>query len=152
MQSSPTLPRFLPTIRPFDERTNIVLTNLSWTPRNSNAEVGLGLVCACLPACAALRAHHRETSAYKSGSGYGYKRSGYGAGRSRNADKRSERKIYVNHTFQMAAEERQPDDDIELGRTTFDMSQDKVDMVPNAQETPRNGSERRPGSPFTLSS
>lgn len=112
--------------------------------------MGLGLICACLPACAALRAHRRETSAYKSGSGYG--RSGYGAGRSRNADKGSERKIYVNHTFQMTAEERQPSDDIELGRTTFDMSQDKVDLVPNAQGTPRTGTERRPGSSITVSS
>lgn len=138
----------------------MVLTN-SLLP--SNAEVGLGLVCACLPACAALRAHRRETSAYKSGSGgygHGYGRSGYGAGKSRNGDANaaaagppgSERKIYVNHTFQMTAEDRQPEDDIELGRTTFDLSQDKIDLVHNAQTNPRDGPERRPGSSFTVSS
>ena len=118
-------------------------------------------MCACLPACAALRAHRRETSAYKSGSGkygHGYGRNGYGAGRSRNGDGAppplpgSERKIYVNHTFQMTAEDRQPEDDIELGRTTFDLSQDKIDLVKNAQTNPRDGPERRPGSSFTVSS
>lgn len=121
---------------------------------HSNAEVGLGLVCTCLPACAALRAYRRGTSAYKSGSG------AYGAGRSRNGDGAlagpappgGERKIYVNHTFQMIAEDRQPEDDIELGRATFDMSQDKIDLVRNAQANPRDGPDRRPGSSFTVSS
>lgn len=127
---------------------NVVLTISPWS-QNSNAEVGIGLICACLPACAALRAHHREASAGKSGSGYG--RGGYGISRSRNVDKSSERKIYVNHTFQMTAEERQPKD-IELGHTTFDMSLDRVDLVPNAQETPRDGSGRRSGSSITISS
>lgn len=94
--------------------------------QNSNAEVGIGLICACLPAVTAIYTRRRGGSKYTSGA-YGA-RSGSKGWNAENTV--ASNQIYVNHSFHLATsprddEERRPGDPDQL-------SQDQIELVTKA--------------------
>lgn len=98
--------------------------------KNSNAEVGIGLICACLPAVTAIYTRRKGGSKYMSGA-YGARSGSKGW----NTDNTvaSNNHIYVNRSFHMATsprddEERRPGDPDQL-------SQDQIELVTKASWT-----------------
>lgn len=96
---------------------------------SGNAEVGIGLICACLPAVAALFIRRSQTNGYS-----GYERSKD----SKINNQLAPNRIYVNRSFHMHVPERGPED-LELGDTGLNLSQDKVQLVNNPQSESKTG-------------
>lgn len=93
---------------------------------SGNAEVGIGLICACLPAVTAIYTRRRGGSKYTSGA-YGARSGSKGWAADNTV---ASNQIYVNHSFHMATsprddEERRPGDPDQL-------SQDQIELVTKA--------------------
>lgn len=103
-------------------------------PSCRNAEIGLGLICACLPAVTALYTRRKGGSGYQSGyhsGAYGNRSKGYpdssAAGMSKN-------KIYVNHSIHIGTVPRGEDEEARAGSADqWSRSQDQIELVTNAQ-------------------
>ncbi|ROW10609.1 hypothetical protein VMCG_01620 [Cytospora schulzeri] len=97
---------------------------------SGNAEVGIGLICACLPAVTALYTRRMGGSKYNS-EAYG-NRSG-SKGWTGNNTAASKNQIYVNHSFHMATSPRD-DEEIRPGEAD-QLSQDQIELVTKAAWT-----------------
>lgn len=99
-----------------------------------NAEVGLGIICACLPAVTALYTRRKGGSGYQSG---GYHSGAYG-NRSKgfpesSAAGMSKNKIYVNHSIHIGTVPRGEDEEQRGSADQWSRSQDQIELVTNAQ-------------------
>ncbi|KAK7740728.1 hypothetical protein SLS53_005196 [Cytospora paraplurivora] len=100
---------------------------------SGNAEVGIGLICTCLPAITAMYTRRKGATGYNTGE-YGYG-TGNKSARSRNLNgdntMSSKNQIYVNHTIQMDTCPRDEEDAIPGDPDQF--SQDQIELVTHAQ-------------------
>ncbi|KAL1872377.1 hypothetical protein Daus18300_004347 [Diaporthe australafricana] len=101
---------------------------------SGNAEVGLGVICACLPAVTALYTRRKGGSGYQSG---GYHSGAYG-NRSKgfpesSAAGTSKNKIYVNHSIHIGTMPRGEDEERAGSADQWSRSQDQIELVTNAQ-------------------
>jgi hypothetical protein len=91
-----------------------------------NAEVGIGLICACLPAVNALIHHRRNGTGYTESRGYV---------QSQGDEAMSRNRIYVNHAFHA---ESTPRTVKEVGHNAFELHNDDAQLVAHAQGTPND--------------
>lgn len=101
---------------------------------SGNAEVGLGIICACLPAVTALYTRRKGGSGYQSG---GYHSGAYG-NRSKafpesSGAAMSKNKIYVNHSIHIGTVPRGEDEEQRGSADQWSRSQDQIELVTNAQ-------------------
>ncbi|KAK6222621.1 hypothetical protein LQW54_000801 [Pestalotiopsis sp. IQ-011] len=107
---------------------------------SGNAEVGIGLICACLPAVNALIIRRNQRYAYSetySRNAYHRSKTGDDGNRTGTATNR----IYVQRDFVLEREPRghsHGESSKELGVTAFEMHSDDSQLVANAQADPGN--------------